>query len=433
MRLLFVHERLGAFGGAEANVLLTATELKRRGHIVGLLHGTATGREEASWQATFEERFALPVEPRAPTAPAVANAVAAFRPDVIYLHKLSDLAALEALVTAPAPVVRMVHDHDLYCLRGYKYNPLTRKICTRAASCFCVFPCGGTLKRQSGGGFPVTWVSYADKQRELALNRRFKRLIVATGFMRDELARNGFDPASIELHAPVPRATDGVVQASFHERNRIVYAGQIIRGKGVDVLLQSLAQVRTPFECVILGDGNHRATCEALSRKLGLADRVTFKGFVTQAEIIAHYRDATLAVMSSLWPEPFGATGLEAMRCGLPVVAFDAGGIREWLVDGRNGFLVPWMDRAGYAARIDDLLRDKALARKLGAHGRQWVSDRFGFAAYITGLEALFARTAGDPARPADRASCAPGHAGATMPARPASAQPTPELQTAHP
>src|SRR5437868_311962 len=49
MRLLFVHERFGALGGAEANVLLTATELKRRGHIVGLLHGAPTGREEPAW------------------------------------------------------------------------------------------------------------------------------------------------------------------------------------------------------------------------------------------------------------------------------------------------------------------------------------------------------------------------------------------------
>src|SRR5688572_13539279 len=57
MRLLFVHERFGAMGGAEANVLVTATELKRRGHTVGLLHGPATGKEEALWRDTFAQRF----------------------------------------------------------------------------------------------------------------------------------------------------------------------------------------------------------------------------------------------------------------------------------------------------------------------------------------------------------------------------------------
>lgn len=388
MRLLFVHDRFGALGGAETNVLATGGELKRRGHTLGLVHGRPTGKEELEWADTFAVRFPdLAVD----GVREIRCAVAEFKPDAIFLHKLGDLAACEALAGCGVPVVRMVHDHDLYCLRGYKYNPLNRQICTRAASPFCVFPCGGTVRR-SAGSFPLTWVSYGDKQRELAINRRFERLIVATEFMRDEMLRNGFAREQIEIHAPVPRAAEVSFTCSFSERNRIVYAGQVIRGKGVDILLESLARVRVPFECVILGDGNHRATCEKLSEKLGLADRVTFAGFVPHPEVAKYYADASLAVMSSVWPEPFGAVGLEALRCGLPVVAFNAGGIREWLIDGWNGFLIPWMDRDRYASAVEMLLRDKALARKMGAHGRQWVGERFGFPRYIDGLEALFGR-----------------------------------------
>jgi glycosyltransferase involved in cell wall biosynthesis len=159
--------------------------------------------------------------------------------------------------------------------------------------------------------------------------------------------------------------------------------------------------VKSPFECVIIGDGRQRPECERLCASLGLSDRVRFTGYVPQTEIAGYYRDASLAVMSSLWPEPFGAAGLEAMRCGLPVVAFDAGGIREWLLDGENGFLVPWMDRDAFARRVDDLLLDKELARRLGLNGRRLVDERFNFDAYIGSLEKLFARSAGhvfDPA-----------------------------------
>jgi len=221
--------------------------------------------------------------------------------------------------------------------------------------------------------------------------------------MREELLRNGFDAARIEVHAPVPRAAAAADAPSFSARNLIVYAGQIIRGKGVDVLLESLAKVTAPFECVILGDGSERAECERLSARLGLNDRVKFAGFVPQARIADYYRDASLAVMSSLWPEPFGATGLEAMRCGLPVVAFDAGGISEWLLDGVNGFLVPWMDRAKFAAQVDQLLLHKPLARRLGENGRIFANERFNFSAYIDGLENLFTRVAAQP--PAARAT----------------------------
>jgi glycosyltransferase involved in cell wall biosynthesis len=390
MRLLFVHERFGALGGAEANVLAVAAELRRRGHALALLHGPATGRDGEAWQAAFPDH--MPLASRG--AAAVEEAIGAYQPDVIFLHKLSDLNALAALADGGVPVVRMVHDHDLYCLRGYKYNPLTRRICTRAASPYCVFPCAATVARGSGDGFPVRWVSYTDKRRELDLNRRFSRLVVATEFMKAELVQNGFYAEHIEIHAPVPPSVEPAFQPTFGPRNRLVYAGQLIRGKGVDVLLESLALLRVPFECVILGDGSHRPACEQLSRKLGLANRVTFAGFVPQSRIAEYYREATVAVMSSLWPEPFGAVGLEAMRCGLPVVAFDAGGIREWLVDGTNGFLVPWMDRARYAEAVEELLRDKPLARKLGANGREWATKRFGFARYIRGLERLFASVA---------------------------------------
>src|SRR4051812_5678392 len=397
MRLLFVHERFGAFGGAEANVLLTATELKRRGHSVALLHGANTGKDEATWSDVFTDRYPLA---SARHAGVLRLAIGEFRPEVIFLHKLGDLDVLAALADCRVPVVRMVHDHDLYCLRGYKYNPLNRQICTRAASAYCVFPCGGTIARDATGTFPVKWVSYSAKQREIAVNRRFQRLIVATDYMKDELTRNGFAAEQIELHAPVPRPAEETFQSTFSERNRLVYAGQVIRGKGVDVLLESLARVRVPFECIILGDGSHRAHCEELSRKLGLADRVTFTGFISQTEIANYYREASLSVMSSLWPEPFGATGLEAMRRGLPVVAFDAGGISEWLLDGVNGFLVPWRDRTTFAQRVDSLLRDKALARRLGENGRKLANERFNFSGYIDGLETLFSQvTAQSPAR----------------------------------
>src|SRR4030095_12504297 len=100
-----------------------------------------------------------------------------------------------------------------------------------------------------------------------------------------------------------------------------------------------------PFECLILGDGNHRSYCESLTKQLGLSDRVKFKGFVPQDELKSYYRECTVVALSSVWPEPIATVGLEVMRHGLPVVAFDVGGVSEWLVDGCNGFLVPWMDR----------------------------------------------------------------------------------------
>src|SRR6185503_17554504 len=104
MKILFVHERLGAFGGAEANVLVTARELKRRGYEISLLHGRSTGQAETLWTETFCPRFALEKDSTAATQKVLWDV----EPDLIFVHKLSDLKALEALVASGTPLVRMI-------------------------------------------------------------------------------------------------------------------------------------------------------------------------------------------------------------------------------------------------------------------------------------------------------------------------------------
>jgi glycosyltransferase involved in cell wall biosynthesis len=391
MKILFVHERFGALGGAEANAVITARELKSRGHTPAILHGPSTERSTDKWEEVFKTRYALTSN----TAQATLKALRDFQPDVVYVHKMADLDVIETLVESGLPLVRMVHDHDIYCMRSYKYSYFSRKICTRAASPYCVFGCGAFVARNHEGGFPLKYISYNDKKREIALNQKFDRMLVVTKFMREELLKNGFDPRKIEIHPPVPPSGDPNLRSTFSDRNLIIYAGQIIRGKGVDILIESLAQVEAPFECIILGDGSHRPYCEKLVKRLGLSDRVRFKGFVPQEELKTYYRECSVVAVSSVWPEPIATIGLEVLRYALPVVAFDAGGINDWLIDNHNGFLVPWMDRIAYARALERLLRDKNLAREMGLKGHKLVSEQYSFDGYIEGLEDLFERLSG--------------------------------------
>ena len=386
MRILFVHDRFGAQAGAEANVYIAATELKRRCHTVGIIHGPSTENNIKAWQETFADRYPLQTKRNRKIVQA---ALDEFSPDVVYVHKMSDNEILQTLVDSGLPLVHMVHDHDIYCMRSYRYFYFSRKICTRAASPYCVFPCGAFIAKNSGGSFPIKFVSYLAKRREIQLNKRFHKMIVVTNYMRDELLRNGFDATKIEIHAPAPRMVDAKIQSKFTNRNLILYAGQIIRGKGVDVLLESLALLKTPFECIILGDGSHRAYCEELSRRLGLNDRVHFRGFVPQDELKNFYSECSVFVISSVWPEPYATVGIEACRFGIPVVAFDVGGIGDWLHDGSNGFLVPVMDRDLFAERVGQLLQDKELARKMGERGRSFANQKYDFTNYITRLEQI--------------------------------------------
>jgi glycosyltransferase involved in cell wall biosynthesis len=400
MKILFIHDRFGSFGGAESNILATANGLRRRGHEVALLHESAEALMTPEWEDVFRVRFPLA---ESLSADPLKSACSVFPPDVVYVHKLCKLRTgdlLQAINETPA--LRMVHDHELYCLRGYKYHYFSRQVCERALSPYCIFPCLASLKRSSSGRFPIAWAGYWAKRQELEANRGFTRLMVASDYMKQELLRNGFESGRIEICPPVPAAwstAGNPGEAAWRERassNLILYVGQLVRGKGVDVLLRSLAKVRAGFSCIILGEGSHRSYCEALSRKLGLEGRVSFVGHVDREGLAGYFARARCLAVSSVWPEPFGAVGLEAMTHSLPVVAFRAGAIPEWLSDGENGFLCPWMDEDAYARRLEILLADCHLARKMGERGRELLEERFDFESYLTRLEGLFDQVVGE-------------------------------------
>jgi len=391
-KILIVHETYGRLAGAEQNILVTAPHLAATFDLA-CLYWKRSGRDEAAFDALFPRSYSVnfAAPDVAATERAVAAVLAAEHPDLIYVHKCVSLPVTRALLACGVPVVRMEHDHDVYCMRSYKYSPWTRRICTRRAGPCCIFPCLAFLARdRSRGRFGVRWVSYRRQQELIRLNWRFDANFVVTRYMRDELVRQGFQPDRIHLFPPIPPPRPVTFTSSFSERNLILFVGQILRGKGLDCLLNALPHLQAPYELVILGDGSHRAACETLAARLDLGDHVRFAGFVNQEELALYYREASVVVVPSVWPEPIATIGLEVLRYGVPVVGFDAGGIKDWLIDGVTGYLVPWMDIPRLADRIEYLLRHKEEARRLGEQGRVFVNREYAFDAYLTRMRETF-------------------------------------------
>jgi glycosyltransferase involved in cell wall biosynthesis len=107
----------------------------------------------------------------------------------------------------------------------------------------------------------------------------------------------------------------------------------------------------------MIGDGPQRARWEQIARDLRV--EATFTGWIKGNERWSLVRRAALVAVPSTWPEPFGLVGLEAAALGVPAIAFDVGGIRQWLRDGISGRLVPGPPRAAaFAAALADLLAD---------------------------------------------------------------------------
>jgi len=151
---------------------------------------------------------------------------------------------------------------------------------------------------------------------------------------------------------------------------RLVTTARLVARKRLDLLLDAMAMLDDPAATLtIMGDGPERAHLETRATTLGIAARVTFTGYVTEAEKHRRLATSDLFVLASAH-EGFGLVYLEAMQHGLPVIAARSGGQADFLADGRTGRLVAAGSAADLAAAIHDLSRDPELRARMGRHNR---------------------------------------------------------------
>jgi glycosyltransferase involved in cell wall biosynthesis len=201
-------------------------------------------------------------------------------------------------------------------------------------------------------------------------------MIVASGFMRNVLLYNGFDAQRITVcpyFTNEPRKKE-----EFEESVPIVLAiGRLVPAKGMSLLIEAFTDLKINARLVIIGDGPDRERLKTFAERKGLNCQETFLGWLDNENCRYWIERSRVIVVPSIWPEPFGIVGIEAMSSGKPVVAFDSGGISEWLVQGQTGYLVRTGDVAALGEKISELLQEPELANELGRNGFEHFKNRF--------------------------------------------------------
>jgi len=166
---------------------------------------------------------------------------------------------------------------------------------------------------------------------------------------------------------------------------RVLYAGNLVPNKGVDVLLRAVAVLHlqgTECRLKILGEGPARTDLERLARALGVADRVEWSAFVPQDRMPAEYGASTVTVLPTRGQaEGLGLVLVEALLAGSAVVGTPAGGIPEVIQDGTTGLLARDGDSNDLADKIRRLLGDSGLRDRLTAAGRARAMETYSSAA----------------------------------------------------
>lgn len=169
----------------------------------------------------------------------------------------------------------------------------------------------------------------------------------------------------------------------------IVSVGRLVGWKGIHVIIEALSGLPDHVHYLVIGDGTERPRLERLARELGVAGRVHFVGRISHTELPSWLARGDVFVQPSIGEEAFGISVVEAMACGLPVLASDNGGMRETVVSGKTGYLLPAGDVMGWRSALAAMLVDAAARREAGAASRRRAVDDFTWAANAAAIERL--------------------------------------------
>jgi glycosyltransferase involved in cell wall biosynthesis len=352
-------------GGVAAHVQASATALARHGLTVRVLAAEIDRENVAPGVSVLHspELMNSHIAMDARIGEALSSG-----PDLVHLHQVDD-PDLVAAARKRAPVVISAHGYTACTSGVYYFRP--GETCTRAHGLACIPNL--TLRGcwHSRDPRPLS-KAYRRATRGLEALRQADLAVAYSSAVDRHLAANGIARRCV---LPLFSTMQTKRVAPHAGRRRVVFAGRIVAAKGVDTLIRAAREVEAEF--VLCGDGWQLPAMRRLAQRLGVQARIDFRGWLAAEELAQELADASVVVVPSRWPEPFGLVGIEALAAGRPVIASATGGISDWLKDGVCGLSVPPADAPALARALRELLDDPQRQHAMGAAGREIVAARF--------------------------------------------------------
>ena len=391
MRILIAHDAAAGAGGVESYLAALMPALETRGHDVAFLCTPSRAQEGPTRLDRTTRVFSVDDSGLAP----VIDSVRAWRPDVCFSHNMRPLEVEEQLVSV-CPVVKMMHGYFGTCVSGQKAHTFPKvQPCSREFGLPCL---GLYLPRRCGQLRPALMLGqFGWASRQQRLFPRYAHVVVASHHMSREYARHGVSAERITTAPLFPTTGSPEAVRIPPVDPTVLFLGRMTAIKGGDILVRAAAHasrlLRKPLRLVYAGNGPAESSWRELAMQLEV--HATFHGWVAGDARTALLRGASLIALPSLWPEPFGLVGLEAAVHGVPAVAFDVGGIGDWLRDDVNGRLVGEVGSwRGLGAAIAQVLSGPLDLARLG-NGAVRVASELTLRLHLQTVEGVLARAAG--------------------------------------
>ncbi len=367
MKVLLLHDKGTATGGAERQFLAHRAALRAHGHDARLLATSATPIPNSQNHADYVTFGTNNLKLQAVTQtvnPAayhtLRRVLRQFDPDIVHVRLfLWQLSPLILPLLRDRPALYQTSMYKAICPTGKKLLP---------NGTLCHAPVGRACLRCLT---PQSWLLMMGQH---ALWQRwqgaFDRVVALSSQMAQMLRDGGVQNVCVVHNGVAQRA----VRPPLSDPPTVIYAGRLEREKGVDVFLAAVAMVREQhpaLRVLIVGEGAFSAELQKQSNTLNLSKHVQFLGYLTRAELEALSDSAWVQVVPSLWAEPFGNVTTEAMMRGTAVIASAVGGQLDIVDDGKTGYLIPPNDVDALVDRLLTLLADKSHCEAMGMAGRE--------------------------------------------------------------
>lgn len=230
---------------------------------------------------------------------------------------------------------------------------------------------------------PISRFLWKHASSVTVLSEDLKRLASQTAPAVESLViRNGIDSDKF----PEKLATQSA------KALRLICVCRLVPRKGLEYLIAAMEELKNDGVTLeIVGSGQERGRVAELVRRRGVRDHILLSGYVSSEQLHVNYHQADVFVLPSL-SESFGQVLLEAMSCGLPIVASSVGGIPETIRHGRNGLLVPPRNPAAIVASVRWMAANPKLRLRMGRFNAEQVRERYGWHAVAAQYESLYYR-----------------------------------------
>ena len=271
--------------------------------------------------------------------------------DIVHIH-----TPLPPLVKTSLPIITTVHTPMLTDYRQVKVKSIF-SLFSKISARFISYPLEKKLI-QSSDVITTVSKSVAQELREFYLDSKSINEV-----------ENGVDE---KFFYPKKEKSEKSIKYGM-------FVGRIDREKGIFDLVECgryLCKERSEFYFIIAGKGRDLKKLKNKTKKAGIQDKFIFLGQVDKENLVKLYQDATLFIFPS-YHEGLPTVILEAMSCGLPIIATDVRGNRDLISAGENGILVPPRSPRKIAEAITTLIDDETLRKRLGKNARETIENRY--------------------------------------------------------